>query len=207
MQRVVLLLVMFLFGASVAKSSPYQAQLSFGYRPQVTTSFIDYPFLSSWDGFVDVPLLGLRFSKSIYDEWYLTGNYRYFFKTSGLDAGNDVSLNYYLFTVGPYYRSPTTDGESFFINLYGGIGFSYAEFSIDIGNAVDSFSRYEPALVGIIGFEKMIIKNFSATAEVTYNALYSVVKGELGQSATPFETTVNVNGLDISLGIAYQFEM
>ncbi|PJA28751.1 MAG: hypothetical protein CO189_04085 [candidate division Zixibacteria bacterium CG_4_9_14_3_um_filter_46_8] len=190
-----------------AVSSPYQIQLGAGYRPQINTSNIDYPYLSSWEGFVDVPFFGLNALKAIDGDWYGVVSYRYLHKVSGLSGGNEVTLDYHLFALGPYYRSPTTESRSFFINLSALAGITYSSFEMDIAGVSDQLSRTGIALMGTLGFEKTIYRGFSLIAELNYNLIDPKVSGGIGNSQIPLETKLMISGLDIALAAGYEFDL
>ena len=190
-----------------AFSSPYQITLIAGYRPQVKTSPINYPYLSSWDGFVDLPFVGARIVMPINGEWCVAGSYRYLFKSARLGGGNEVSLNISAVTVGPYYHSPTTDSRSFFINLSTGIGIGFSGFNMDIGGVTDKLQNTDWAMIATLGFEKRIYNRFSLSGELNYVAMNSTVKGNIGNNSTTLEATLNVSGLDIDLAAGYEFDL
>ncbi|MCP4633829.1 MAG: PorT family protein [candidate division Zixibacteria bacterium] len=193
------------YWCNCSTAQPLQAQLTSGYRPQITSSDINYPFFNSWDGFVDVPFVGMKILKPFYYDWYLFAGYRYIFKTQYLPAGNKARLKHHMFTVGPYYRSATTENETFFINLSAGLGVSITGFEMDVAGVSDNFNKTEPAVFASLGFEKMIYGPLSIIMELTYNAVNSKVKGTIGNNATDVETTINTSGLDIALTFGYEF--
>ncbi|GEM_PF-6015198 len=207
MKTLFLIPLLVLIGVVQSISSPMLLQLDAAYRPQVKTSRIDYPYLSAWEGFVDIPSFGLRTATNIHNEWYLAVYYRYLHKSDGIDGGNNISLDRQIITVGPYYRSPTTESGSFFINLYLGIGVALSDFEMDIGGKTDKLSGNYISLIFGLEFEKNIFGDFSLLSRLNYSMINSKLKGDIGEQGIPIEITLKNSGLDIALGIGYKFEI
>lgn len=207
--RTIIFVTLFIFLVqSGAAAGRYQVQLDFGYRPQVKTSDIDYPFLSSWEGFVDLPWAGAKILRPFSDEWFLGIYYRYLFKTSGLPANNEVTLNQHTVTIGPYYRSPTTDDRSFFINLSLGLGVSTVSFKPNIAGAADKLTGTDLAFIGTLGFERRLIGGLSLIGELNYSLLDCDVEGTFGSgSDIKNQITIKLSGLDLNAGLGYEFEI
>ncbi|MBD3169867.1 MAG: outer membrane beta-barrel protein [candidate division Zixibacteria bacterium] len=203
--RFILTIIVILAVPAGAFALSNQLQISAGYNPQVNISDIDFPYLSTWDGFFDLPFFGARYLRRIHNEWYIFSGYRYTHKTSGLPAGNAATLNYHVVTIGPYYRSPTTEAEKFFINLVAGAGISLTSFEPDIAGVTDKLDKTDfSAFVGL-GMERMLFSRFSAVLELNYNFLDTKVVGTFGTSPTPVEVIMQTKGFDLALGIGCEF--